>query len=217
MNTNQARTNMLTQQIRACDVLDQAVLDVIAAIPREDFVPAQYREVAFADMQIPLAHGQKMLTPKEEAGLLQAAAIKKTDIVLEIGTGTGFMTALLARMAKQVYSVDIFADFTAQAQHKLDALSIKNATLVTADAARGWQQQAPYDVIFITGSLPFLPDDFRTSLKPGGRMIAILGKAPAMEAVLITRDLKNNWSEKKLFETVVQPLLHALQPSQFTF
>jgi protein-L-isoaspartate(D-aspartate) O-methyltransferase len=217
MNIEQARTNMLTQQIRTWGVLNQHVLDIIAATPREKFVPEVYRNLAYADMAIPLPHDQVMLAPKEEARLLQALNIKPTDVVLEIGTGTGYMTALLACLAKQVYSVDIFADFTVNAKQKLHSLNIANVALITADAARGWEREAPYDVIAITGSSPLLPASFRQSLKPGGRLFAILGDAPAMEATLITRSSTNEWSETLLFETVVPPLINALAPSEFVF
>lgn len=217
MNIEQARTNMITQQLRTWEVLDENVLQTIDSTPREDFVPSDYKKLAFADMNIPLAHHQQMLTPKEEARLLQALNLQGTETVLEIGTGSGYMTALLAKMAKYVYSIDIFPDFTQQAQVKLASHNINNATLLTADAARGWEQQGPYDAIMITGALPFLPESFRNSLKPGGRLVAILGHPPAMEATLIKRSERSTWSTEKLFETVVPLLQNAIQPSAFAF
>ncbi len=217
MNIEQARVNMITQQLRTWDILDETVLHAVRTTPRENFVPAAYKNLAFADMYIPLAHGQMMITPKEEARLLQALNLKANETVLEVGTGSGYMTALLARLAKFVYSLDIFPEFTQHAQVKLATHNINNVTLLTADAARGWEQQGPYDAIIITGALPFLPESFRNSLKPGGRLIAILGQAPAMEATLIKRDIHSGWSEEKLFETVIPTLLNALQPSSFIF
>jgi len=217
MNIEQARTNMITQQLRTWEVLDEAVLNAVKTTPREAFVPSAYQKLAFADMNIPLAHNQVMLTPKEEARLLQALNLQTTDTVLEIGTGSGYMTALLARLAKQVYSIDIFPDFTQQAQIKLAAHNINNVSLLTADAARGWEQQSPYDAIIITGALPFLPQNFRNNLKPGGRLVAILGQAPAMEATVIKYNAHSGWSEEKLFETVVPLLLNAEQLPAFTF
>jgi protein-L-isoaspartate(D-aspartate) O-methyltransferase len=218
MNIELARTNMITQQLRTWDVLDEAVLQAVATIPREDFVPAAYRKLAFADMNIPLAHNQVMMTPREEARFLQTLDLQGTEAVLEIGTGSAYMTALLARMARLVYSIDIFPDFIQQAQVKLASHNINNVTLLTADASRGWEQQGPFDAIIITGALPFLPDSFRNSLKPGGRLIAILGQAPAMAATFIKRGEKTSaWSEEKLFETVTPVLINALQPPSFIF
>jgi len=217
MNIEQARTNMIKQQLRAWDVLDDHLLEVFRTTPREAFVPPAYKGVAFADMNIPLEHDQIMLIPGEEARLLQAVQIQPTDTVLEIGTGSGYMTALLARLAKLVYSIDIFPDFTAAAQVKLATHNINNVKLLTADASKGWEQQGPYDVIIITGSLPFLPESFRNSLKPNGRLVAILGNAPAMEATLITRNDRAQWSKQKLFETVVPVLINAEPSATFVF
>lgn len=217
MDTEQARTNMMTQQLQAWGVLDSHVLDVIAQVPREQFVPPAYQALAFADMSIPLAHHQAMLTPGEEARILQALNIQSTDSILEIGTGSGYITALLARLGRHVDSVDIFSDFSKEAQLKLAAQNINNVTLMTGDAASGWEEQVSYDVIVITGSLPYLPNGFRDSLKIHGRLFAILGSAPAMEATLITRQYANDWQIEKLFETVVTPLINAKQLSEFTF
>jgi protein-L-isoaspartate(D-aspartate) O-methyltransferase len=215
MNIEQARTNMLTQQLRTWEVLDQTVLDLITHIPREHFVPAAYANLAFADTNIPLAHEQVMLTPREEARILQTLNISPTDHVLEIGTGSGYMTALLASLAAQVDSVDLFADFTQSAAEKLSALNITNTTLLTGDAARGWKGN--YDVVVITGSLAELPASFYQCVKSGGRLFAILGQAPAMEATLFTQATPNHWQEKKIFETVVPPLLNSLGPTKFVF
>lgn len=212
-----ARRNMVEQQIRPWDVTDQRVLDAIMASPREDYVPAQYRTLAFVDMNIPLGHGQVMMPPKLEARLLQALAIKATDKILEIGTGSGYVTSLLAKLGRHVTSVDIFPDFTAQATQKLAAHGIDNVTLEVGDAARGWARGAPYDVIFITGSLPLAPDDFRSPLAPGGRMVAIVGNAPAMEARLMERLEGPNFRVRSLLETVLPPLVNAPMPAAFVF
>jgi len=215
MNIELARSNMLTQQLHTWDVLDKDILKLIAHTPREKFVPAAYQDLAFADMNIPLGHDQVMWTPKEEGRVLQALNIKPTDQVLEIGTGSGYFTALLAKLARQVDSIDIFADFTEQARQKLAMFGLSHVTLITADAAQGWQGN--YDVIVITGSLPYLPESFRQNLKPGGRLFAILGQVPAMEATLMTRDECQDWQEERVFETVVPPLLNALELPKFTF
>jgi protein-L-isoaspartate(D-aspartate) O-methyltransferase len=215
MNIEQARANMLTQQLRTWEVLDPEILDLVARTPREQFVPVIYQDLAFADMNIPLAHGQVMLTPKEEGRILQVLKIKPTDRILEIGTGCGYMTALLAKLGQHVDSVDIFADFSDEARLKLSIFNITNVALFSADAARGWQGK--YDVIVITGSLPLLPTNFKQCLNPDGRLFVILGEAPAMEATLLTRNQQNQWFTETLFETVVPPLLNAAAPAQFVF
>lgn len=217
VDLEQARTNMLKQQVRTWGVLDPDILDLIATTPREAFVPDTFRELAFADFAIPIGHDQFMLPPKEEAFIIQALKIKPSDRVLEIGTGSGYMTALLAKQAAHVESVDIFAEFTKQAGQKLIELGIMNVTLTTADAATGWNHQAPYDVIVITGSLPILPRKFRDDLAVGGRLFAIIGMAPTMEATLWTRVSETSWSQEKLFETVVTPMINAPQLSAFKF
>lgn len=217
MNVEQARFNMVEQQIRTWEVLDPRILDLIGSMPREEFVPAQYRDLAFADIMIPLRHGQVMMEPKVEARLLQALAIESSDIVLEVGTGSGYFAALLAKFGKHVCSIDIFPDFTENAQRALARHGINNVTLETGDAAKGWDKRAPYDVIAITGSLPALPETFLHSLKPGGRLVAIIGEAPVMEAVLATRAGEGaQWTRESLFETNIPPLLNTARP-RFVF
>ncbi len=216
MNIEQARFNMVEQQIRTWEVLDQRVLDLVGQMRREEFVPPQYRDLAFADIMIPLGHGQVMMEPKVEARLLQALSIAPTDVILEIGTGSGFFTALLAQLGKHVYSVDIMPDFTESAQRRLVGHGIRNVTLETGDAANGWDKHGPYDVIAITGSLPAIPKAFDLSLKPGGRMVAIAGTAPVMEAILVMRDAREGWGRESLFETNMPALLHLAQP-RFVF
>lgn len=217
MDFEQARFNMVEQQIRTWNVLDQHVLDLLLKMQREDFVPAAYRNLAFVDMEIPLGHGEVMLTPKLEARILQELAIKKTDKVLEVGTGSGYLTALLAREAHYVYSVEILPDLKAQAAEKLKAHGVHNVTLEEGDAAHGWDRHGPYDVIVLTGSVPVLPDTFFASLNRGGRMFAVVGDAPVMEAKLVTCLGEGACRTTDLFETCIPPLRNALQPRRFTF
>ena len=216
MNLEQARYNMIEQQIRPWDVLNQDVLDLLAQIPREDFVPAKYRNIAFTDVAIPLEHNQSMLPPKIEARLLQAVEIQSKDDVLQVGTGSGYVTALLASMGGHVTSVDIHADLQEQAQQKLTEHNIHNVTMECGDAAQGWNPNRTYDVIVIAGGLPILPESFQRALNKGGRLFAFVGDAPAMEALLITRVGDNEWSHEVLFETEVPELENAPQPERFS-
>ncbi len=212
-----ARFFMVEQQIRTWEVLDPAVLDLLMRVHREDFVPAAHRALAFADLEIPLGHGEAMLSPKLEARMVQELAIKPGDSVLEIGTGSGYMTALLANLARHVYSVDIIPEFSRSAANHLASVGIGNITLDTGDAARGWDKHGPYDVIVLTGSVPVLPDAFRQSLNPGGRLLAVVGEAPVMEAQLVTRGQGGSYRSTSLFETCIPPLKNALQPQRFVF
>ncbi len=208
---------MVDQQIRPWEVVDERVLGAIARTPREDYVPREYRTLAYADMNLPLGHGQVMLAPKVEGRLLQALAVKPKDKVLEVGTGSGYVAALLAALAAQVYSVEIIPELAQQAQQKLAEHGIANVTVEVGDAARGWPRHAPYDAILVTGSLPLLPDSLREQLAPGGRLVAIVGRAPTMEALRIVRLDADNWSQESLFETVVTPLINAPEPPKFVF
>jgi len=217
MNIEQARYNMVEQQIRTWDVLNQDVLDLLFKIHREDFVPEPRRAMAFVDMEIPLGHGQAMLTPKLEARIIQELVIRPTDRVLEIGTGSGYLTALLAAEASEVVSVDIVPEFTAAAMQTLRAHGIHNVTLHTGDAARDWPDEAGFDVIVLTGSTPLLSDAFRRRLNVGGRMFAIVGEAPVMQAQLITCTAPGATRSVVLFETCVAPLQNAPQPAAFVF
>lgn len=213
----QARFNMIEQQIRTWEVLDPAVLDLLKQVPREAFVPAQYAGLAFADLEIPLGHGQTMLSPKIEGRILQALELKKTDKVLEIGTGSGYLTALLAKSAKQVISVDINPDLSQIARQRLTQQKINNVTLEIGDAANGWDAHAPYDVIVFTGSLPVPPDNVQQSLTIGGRMFVVTGEAPVMEATIIRRVAANSFKHDVLFETCLPALTNAPQPQRFQF
>ena len=217
MKLEQARFNMIEQQIRPWDVLDATVLDLLKRVPREDFVPARYAGLAFADLEIPIGHDQSMLSPKLEARIVQSLALQKTDKVLEVGTGSGYVTALLASLAGEVVSVDCVAEFTAAARQRLQRHGIDNVTLETGDAAQGWPSAAPYDVIVLTGSVPLLAEAFRQQLKPGGRLFAVVGEATVMEATLVTCPAPHVHRTEKLFELCVPTLSHALQPERFVF
>lgn len=217
MDFDSARFNMIEQQIRPAQVLDPKVLEAIAAIPREDFVPEQWRKLAFSDSRIPLGDGQEMMTPIQEARILQALQLRPEDKILEIGTGSGYLTALLARLGGHVYSVDISQSFISEAQTRLTSHGIDNVTLEVGDAAAGWEQHAPYDAIVITGSLPLMPETFKHCLAPGGRMCAIVGDAPVMECMLVVRSGENEWRETAVFETEVAPLINAPEPQRFVF
>ena len=217
MNFEQARSNMIEQQIKPWNVPNQVVLDLISNIHREDFVPDEYRRLALADVRIPLAHDQVTMTPKVEARILQALEIKLDDKILEIGTGCAYMTALLAKSGHHVHSIDIHPDFTEQAKLKLQQHDIQNVTLECGNAIHGWQQSSPYDVIVLTGSVPILEDHLQQQLKIGGRMFAITGQSPAMEARLIKRVSENEWYNEILFETDLPELEGATQVETFKF
>jgi protein-L-isoaspartate(D-aspartate) O-methyltransferase len=216
MDVEQARFNMIEQQVRTWDVLDQRVLDLLATVPREDFVPERYRNLAFVDMQIPLDHDQAMMEPRLEARMVQALELTPRDKVLEIGTGSGYMTALLAKLAGQVTSVEIFEDMSRAAGGKLAAHGIDNVSLQVGDAARGWEG-GPWDAIILTGSVPILPEAYRRALTVGGRLMAVVGTLPVMEARLVRRTSETVWEERSEFDTEVAPLLNCEEPSAFVF
>jgi protein-L-isoaspartate(D-aspartate) O-methyltransferase len=216
-NVELARFNMVEQQVRPWDVLDSQVLDLMEAMPREAFVPDAYKNVAYADIDIPIGHDEVMLAPKYVGRMLQALNIHEGDVALEVGCGTGYVTALLGQVCREVYSVDIHQDFVDTAAANLKAQGIENVTLETGDAAQGWDAHRPYDVIFISGSTPELPESFQKSLNRGGRMVAIIGDGPVMEATLITRTGSNEWRKEMLFETEIKPLVNAAKPQRFVF
>lgn len=215
LNFEEARHNMIVQQIQPWNVRDDKILDLIQRLPREDFVPAKYKEHAFTDTNIPLGNGQEMMSPKLEAYILQALQVQEQDKVLEVGTGSGYFTALLASQSRHVVTVDIDTDIQKHAEEKLNAHQITNVTYEVGDAALGWNKHKPYDVIAITGSLPILPETFQRNLNVGGRLIAIIGDAPAMELILITRIKENEWSHQVLLETDIPALINAAQPERF--
>ncbi len=217
MNFNEARLNMIEQQIKPWNVPDKSVLDLISEIHREDFVPAEYKRLALSDMRIPLAHDEITMTPKVEARLMQALEIQPEDEILEIGTGCAYLTALLAKSGCHVISVDIQPEFTEQAKLKLEQYGIHNVTLESGDAIHGWQQSAPYNVIVLTGSVPFLSEKLKQQLKINGRLFIITGQSPVMEATLIKRLSENEWNAEILFETDLPELVGATQVEPFKF
>ncbi|WP_298402660.1 protein-L-isoaspartate O-methyltransferase [Janthinobacterium sp.] len=216
MNIEQARFNMIEQQIRPWDVLDLDVLELLNVVKREDFVPAAYKNLAFVDTEIPLGGGECMLTPKLEARILQDVAVKKHENVLEIGTGSGYMAALLAHKARHVTTVEIVPQLKTLAEQNLAANGVTNVTVELGDGAQGWSKGAPYDVIVVSGSLAVLPEALLQQVKVGGRILAIIGEAPIMSAHLITRSSDKAYDTRKLFETNVTPL-QAVAPSHFQF
>lgn len=215
MNFETARHNMIEQQIKPWNVIDPVALDALEAIPRENFVSEEFKESAFSDAELPIGHNQVMLCPKIEAKILQAVQVQKTDNILEIGTGSGYMTALLAHLADTVCSVEIHSELSQQAKQKLSAEEFDNVTFVVDDAANGYEQNGPYDVIILTGSVPQLPESFKQSLKPGGRLFAVIGSAPAMEATLITRVSSTQFSYEGLFETLIPELENVISADKF--
>jgi protein-L-isoaspartate(D-aspartate) O-methyltransferase len=217
MNFDQARANMVEQQIRPWEVLDQAVLDLLYAVPREDFVPGAYRALAFADMEIPIGEGEKMMAPKIEARIVQELAPRKHERVLEVGTGSGYLTALLAHRAGHVHSVEIRPALAAFGRENLARHGADNVTLEVGDAARGWPTRAPYDVIVLTGSTPVLPRALLDQLAPGGRLLAVVGEPPVMVARLVTCTAPGAFRTVELFDTLLKPLVNAEQPPRFRF
>ena len=217
MNIEQARFNMIEQQIRPWEVLDPQVLDLLFVVKREDFVPAAYRNLAFADMEIPVGSGQVMLAPRVEARLLQELGIKKTDKVLEIGTGSGYMAALLAARAEHVITIESRPELAAFARENLERAGVTNVTVEVGDGANGWTQRAPYDAIVVSGSLPVLPSALLKQLRVGGRLAVIVGEAPVMEAQLITCSTEGVYNTVNLFETVVPALDGGEAKSGFSF
>ncbi len=217
MNIEQARFNMIEQQIRPWEVLDQQVLNLLFVVKREDFVPSAYRSLAFADMEIPLGHGQVMLAPKMEARLLQDLGIKKTDKILEIGTGSGYMAALLASRGEYVITVEQNAELAKSAFENIRNAGINNVTVETGNGLSGWAQRGPYDVIVVSGSVPGVPAELLKQLRVGGRMAVIVGEAPVMEAQLITCTTDGTYNTVNLFETVVPALGNVTPGSSFSF
>jgi len=212
----QARFNMIEQQIRPWDVLDPRVLDLLSAVRREDFVPPAYRTLAFADLELPLPNGFRMWTPKMEARVLQELMVQSSDRVLEIGTGSGYLTALLASEAGDVTSVEIDAATAADARAKLARHGYTNVRVEVGDGARGFGNEA-YDVIVLTGSTPLLPERFYDQLSEVGRIFAVVGEKPAMRARLIHSEAPGARTATDLFETVIEPLVNAAAPARFEF
>ncbi|MFM2319201.1 MAG: hypothetical protein RLZZ215_1822 [Pseudomonadota bacterium] len=219
LNLDRARNNMVEQQIRPWAVLNQTVLNTFRFLPREKFVPVQWQSLAFADTEIPLAHGEVMMFPRIEARMLQDLDVQPNDECLEIGTGSGFVTACLAHLGKHVDSVDLYADFSQQAEKHLHAIDINNFNLYIDDASYGWEGNAgkQYDVIAVTGSIPEYNTAFEQRLTVGGRLFVIVGQAPTMHAMLITREDHRQFNRQVLFETVIKALDGAEPPAKFHF
>jgi len=222
LDIEQARLNMVEQQIRPWEVLDQSVLDLLLVVRRELFVPPAFRLLAFTDMEIPLRidgvdTGECMFAPKVEARLLQELGIRAHEHVLEIGTGSGYMAALAAHKAQHVLTVEINPLLAAFGAANLQRNGVHNARVETGDGSRGWPARAPYDVIIVSGGLPVLPPELLTQLKIGGRLAAIVGEAPVMSAQIVTRVTDAGYETLKLFETVTNPPANAMRPSAFRF
>jgi protein-L-isoaspartate(D-aspartate) O-methyltransferase len=217
MNLEQARANMVEQQIRPWEVLDQEVIDLLYSVPREQFVPEKHRALAFADLEIPLGDHQCMWQPKLEARVLQELGVRKSDRVLEVGTGSGYLTALLAHRAAHVRSVEISPRLAALGRANLERHGADNVELETGDAARGWPRGAPYDVIVLTGSTSVLPRACLEQLAPGGRLFAVVGESPVMSARLVVCRAPGAFHETDLFETLIAPLANCERAPRFRF
>jgi protein-L-isoaspartate(D-aspartate) O-methyltransferase len=215
MDFEKARFNMVEQQVRPWDVLDPRVLAVLSEVPREQFVPDEYKNMAYVDTRIPLGsyEGQPctMAKPTIDGRILQELDIQDEDLVLEIGTGSGYLTACLAKLGRHVDSVDINEDLTAMAEKSLHALNITNVNLSTGDASKTWEQKQYYDVIVISAAMESIPESYKKMLAPGGRMFVITGEAPAMTAHRVTRTSKNKWTTEDLFETSIEPMIQPVK------
>ena len=216
MNIDYARQQMVNQQVRGWNVYDEDVLRVLQEMPREAFAPADYRSMAFADMEIPIGHGQHMMTPTIEGRVLQALGLKGSERVLEVGTGSGFLTACLAQLAKHVTSIDIYDDFLESADARLADAKISNVALQHMNAMESLPQ-GEYDAIAVTGSLQSFDPRFVDALAPHGKLFVVVGDEPAMEAKLVERTEQNDWQTVSLFETSLAPLVNGALPPQFSF
>lgn len=212
-----ARTNMMKQQIRTWDVFDNKILELFYKVQREDYVPPAYKELAFADIAIPLGHGQSMMPPKEEARILQGLHIHPNDKVLVLGIESGYLLNLLSRLAREVYYVNDDVDSFEEVKEKITAKKLPNVTLMRGSLNYGWQHLLPFNVILLTGSLPAIPEELRNAITFGGRLFVVVGQSPVMEAMLIKRLSENSWSEIKLFETVRPRMLDVKDYDNFHF
>lgn len=217
MSNQNPRVNMIKQQLRTGDVLNETILDLYEEIPRHEFVPELYAHFAYSDMQIPLDFGQRMLTPLEEGLILQALDLKGDETVLEVGTGSGFLTAMLSKLCKLVISIDCYADFTRAAKTKLQAHGCENIELITGDGCRGWLEKAPYDVMVYTGALERIDETHKLQIVPGGTLFTIEGSSPMMQAYVHRLDHDGHWTKTMLFETDIPQLKDQLKPKEFVF
>jgi protein-L-isoaspartate(D-aspartate) O-methyltransferase len=217
MNVEQARFNMIEQQIRTWEVLDPAVLELLFEVKREKFVPPEHASLAFADLEVPLGHGEAMMQPKVEARIVQELAVQPHETVYEVGTGSGYLAALLARRARHVTSAEIHPDLRSRAAENLRGAGIANVTLLEGDSARAPLSESAFDVIAITGSLPVIPQAFLDRLNVGGRLFAVVGDAPVMKAVVVRQPTAGAFQHTELFETLLKPLVNAPQPPRFRF
>jgi len=217
MTIEQARFNMIEQQIRPWDVLDQGVLSLLAVVKREDFVPPAHRSMAFFDTEVPLGHGQSMLSPKVEARLLQELEVRRHERVLEIGAGSGYMAALLAHKARQVVTLEIVPELAAMASANLRRAAISNVSVVEADGAKALPTAGPFDVIVLSGSVAEVPSALLDQLPVGGRLVAVVGQEPVMQATLVTCVAQGEYRSTVLFDTVAPRLAGFKEPSRFAF
>ena len=215
MDFEKARFNMVEQQVRPWDVLNPRVLDVISDMPRENFTPDEYRNLAYVDTRIPLGsfneHPCMMANPNIQGRILQELEIQSDDLILEIGTGSGYLTACLAKLGRHVDTVDINEALTEMATKNLQAVHVDNVNLSTGDAAKGWNQKRNYNVIAITAAMKNIPQSYKNLLKVGGRMFVVTGEAPAMTAHLVTRTDSNKWTTEDLFETSIEPIIETVK------
>ena len=219
MDFQEARRNMIESQVRTWEVLDDRVLAALDRVPRHEFVPADSREWAYIDYQVPLGIGEYMLSPLVEARLVQELRLNPGDKVLEVGTGSGYVTALLAQLAAEVWSVEVTPGFKVEAEQRLGAMGYDNVRVEVGDGSHGWERQGPYDAILVTGALPYLPDAFKEQLKQGGRLIAIVDQeSPVQEAFRITRMGEDAFREESLFELEGVPHLRGVEKKkEFVF
>lgn len=213
----QARTNMIKQQIRTWDILNTTVLALFEKVHREDFVPENFKQLAFADINIPLTHGQSMMTPREEAKIIQELEIHNTDKILVIGVESGFLLALVSKMGGQVYYVNNELTSFEEVKQKVEEHKFPNINLLIGNHQYGWHDYTPFNVIILTGSSPYVPEELKNALDLNGRLFVVVGKPPIMEAMLITRLFENTWNEKKLFETFRPRMLDIKEPGEFLF
>jgi len=217
MNIHIEQNNMIKQQLRTGDVLNEQILALYDIIPRHEFVPSHLKHFAYCDMQIELPHGQRMMTPLEEGLLLQSLNLTGQETILEIGTGTGYLTALLSQLSKKVISVDCFSDFTAEAKQRIIQHECNNVELHTGDASLGWLEKAPYDVIIFSGALEEINESHRLQVTPGGKLFAIVGTAPIMQGRLYQLNHQNAWSVELVFETCLPTLINNSKTDTFIF